>query len=179
MSNVLLRERLVKAREFIGCNRKEFAELLGMPYRTITNYENGAREPGSNYLVRVADECGCTTDWLLGLTDSARENSPYSDITPKLDDVFFERIRSCYDALDEKGRERLAEYADDLLRSGKYGRPRISVSASAFAPDPKSGASELGTEAFVKKAANLAREQVEVEKRRASQASSAKESGVG
>lgn len=78
MDNELMRKRLVEAREFIGCNRKAFAELLGMPYRTVTNYENGSREPGSDYLIRVADECGCTVDWLLGVSDSPRQSAEES-----------------------------------------------------------------------------------------------------
>ena len=80
MDYALMRERLVKAREFIGQNRKEFAETLNMSYRTITNYENGSREPGSDYIAKVADVCGCTTDWLLGLSDDARCHSPYSSL---------------------------------------------------------------------------------------------------
>jgi transcriptional regulator with XRE-family HTH domain len=72
----LMRQRLVQAREFCGYNRKQFASVIGLPYRTITNYENGAREPGSEYITKVADICGCTTDWLLGLTESARVAVP-------------------------------------------------------------------------------------------------------
>ena len=70
----LMRQRLVQAREHIGYNRKQFAEAMKIPYRTITNYENGAREPGSDYLTKVADFCGCTTDWLLGLTDTMNQH---------------------------------------------------------------------------------------------------------
>ncbi|MCI8538280.1 MAG: helix-turn-helix transcriptional regulator [Oscillospiraceae bacterium] len=65
----LMRKRLVEAREHIGYNRKEFAEKVNIPYRTITNYENGSREAGSDYLTTVATICGVTTDWLLGVSD--------------------------------------------------------------------------------------------------------------
>ena len=78
MGMATIPERLVKAREFIGHNRKSFAEKLNIPYRTITNYENGSREPGSDYILKVANICGCTTDWLLGLSDNPRNNSPYT-----------------------------------------------------------------------------------------------------
>ena len=120
MDKDLLRERLVEAREAKGHNRKEFAELLGIPYRTITNYENGSREPGSDYLVRVADICGCTVDWLLGLTSDARETSSYSDLSLNASDPLFAQILNCYKSLNDEGRERLAEYAEVLVHSGMY-----------------------------------------------------------
>lgn len=120
MDKGLMRHRLVETREFNGYNRKEFAELLGIPYRTITNYENGSREPGSDYLARVADVCGCTVDWLLGLTDDARETSPYSDLGLFASDPLVAKILNCYNSLNDEGRERLAEYADDLVKTGKY-----------------------------------------------------------
>ncbi len=120
MDYALMRERMIKAREFIGQNRKEFAETLGMSYRTITNYENGSREPGSDYLAKVADVCGCTTDWLLGLSDDAHSGSPYSSLLPQGQDSQFETLRRNYDALNEEGREKLVGYSDDLVQSGKY-----------------------------------------------------------
>ena len=38
MGMAVISERLIKAREFIGYNRKSFAEMLNIPYITITNY---------------------------------------------------------------------------------------------------------------------------------------------
>lgn len=81
----LMRKRLIEARESIDCNRKEFAEKVGIPYRTITNYENGAREAGSDYLTTVATVCGVTTDWLLGVSDIKKSPS-MAEATPGEDD---------------------------------------------------------------------------------------------
>jgi transcriptional regulator with XRE-family HTH domain len=75
----LMRQRLLSARAFLGMNRKEFAAALGVPYRTVTNYENGSREPGSEYILKVADYCCVTTDWLLGFSDNARAAAPGSE----------------------------------------------------------------------------------------------------
>lgn len=76
MNHNLMRARLIEARELIGCNRKEFAERLNTSYRTITNYENGAREPKSDYLVKVAIICNVTTDWILGVSDEKKSPAP-------------------------------------------------------------------------------------------------------
>ncbi|MEZ3502942.1 MAG: helix-turn-helix domain-containing protein [Lachnospiraceae bacterium] len=120
MGMATIPERLVKAREFIGHNRKSFAEKLNIPYRTITNYENGSREPGSDYILKVANICGCTTDWLLGLSDNPRNNSPYSDLVVQEGDSLFEALRVNYGKLNEEGREKLVDYSDDLVQSSKY-----------------------------------------------------------
>ena len=57
-----LPERLVKIRKEKGYTRKELSDLLGIPYRTLTNYENGEREPGHSFIVRIAKEFNVTTD---------------------------------------------------------------------------------------------------------------------
>lgn len=105
-----LRERLIKARQFIGCNRKQFAEELGIPYRTVTNYENGSREPGSEYISKVADACGCTTDWLLGLSDSPRETAAQS----AKHDIRMQTLLNACAGLNDSAIEKLVAYAEEL-----------------------------------------------------------------
>ena len=72
-------ERLVEVRERNGYTRKRLAEELGKPYATITKYENGEREPGSGYLISIAEKFNVTTDYLLGIEDdqsAETEKSP-------------------------------------------------------------------------------------------------------
>ena len=130
MGMAIIPERLVKAREFLGYNRKSFAEELNIPYRTITNYENGSREPGSDYILKVADICGCTTDWLLGLSDDPRNDSPYSALLQQEDDSLFRTLRINYEALNQEGRKKLVDYSDDLLQSGKYGKKSVGLNTT-------------------------------------------------
>lgn len=118
----LMRRRLIEARELIGYNRKEFAQMLNIPYRTITNYENGAREAGSDYLAKVATVCGITTDWLLGVSDD-KKSPDTSKATPREEpetDPLRSTLLHNYDQLNREGRERLVETSDDMVRSGKY-----------------------------------------------------------
>ncbi len=70
-----LPERLVEIREKNGYTRKRLAEELGRPYRTLTNYEMGEREPGHTYIIEIAKKFGVTTDYLLGLSDDPHETS--------------------------------------------------------------------------------------------------------
>ena len=71
-------ERLVEIREKHGYTRKRLADELGRPYRTVTNYETGEREPGHSYIVEIAKKFGVTTDYILGAS-----NSPIAPDTKK------------------------------------------------------------------------------------------------
>lgn len=62
-------ERLKKIREKMDMNMREFSNFLGVKYTTYVGYENGSREPGSDFLAQVANCCNTTTDYILGLTD--------------------------------------------------------------------------------------------------------------
>lgn len=53
-------------------NKKEFSAFLNTKYTTYVGYENGTREPGSDFLSMVANKCNTTTDYLLGITDNPR-----------------------------------------------------------------------------------------------------------
>lgn len=106
----LMRKRLIQAREFIGYNRKQFAAEMGIPYRTVTNYENGEREPGGDYISKVADFCGCTTDWILGISDDPKGGTPFA---PRLG-TKTERLIAACEKLNDSALERVILYAEDL-----------------------------------------------------------------
>lgn len=108
----LMRQRLIEARTAAGYNRKQFSEALGIPYRTITNYENGAREAGSEYISRVADFCGCTTDWLLGLSASPNEKRGDSGDGDQVSQV--DLLMKACETLNASAIGRLIAYAEDL-----------------------------------------------------------------
>lgn len=54
----------------------EFAEFLGISRPTVGFYENGERIPDAFVLKQIAERCGVTTDYLVGLSDNKlKENS--------------------------------------------------------------------------------------------------------
>lgn len=112
----LMRRRLVEARELIGCNRKEFAEKLNIPYRTITNYENGAREAGSDYLAKVAMVCGVTTDWILGVSDDKKAPGTAKAVPGDTEENEF---MSLVGALSPEQKDFLLAVLRTLLEQGK------------------------------------------------------------
>jgi len=107
-------ERLVAIREKNGYTRRRLAAELNRPYPTITKYETGEREPGHVYIIEIAQKFHVSTDYLLGLTD---DDSPkyFTPIDPQQT-----RLIECYEQLNDEGKEKLVDYADDLVRSGKY-----------------------------------------------------------
>lgn len=62
-------ERIKGLRKEQGYTRVELAEKLAMPQTTLRNYENDDREPGHDFLIKIAKEFNVTTDYLLGLTE--------------------------------------------------------------------------------------------------------------
>ena len=70
--------------------------------------------PKADNLAKIADYLHCSVDYLLGRTDdpSAASGDPLPDPAARL-------IRS-FDALNPEGQERLQDYADDLVASGRY-----------------------------------------------------------
>lgn len=79
----LLSKRLIEVRKQNGYTRKQLAEELGRPYRTITNYETGEHEPGHKYLIEIAKKFGVTVDYLVGRSDNphsiVKSDSSFSD----------------------------------------------------------------------------------------------------
>lgn len=63
-------DRIKNLRTEAGFTRVELAEKLNMPQTTLRNYENNAREPGHDFLVKIAKEFNVTTDYLLGLSEN-------------------------------------------------------------------------------------------------------------
>lgn len=61
--------RLSELRIARGMTQKQLAEHLGVTIRTITNYENGSREPNIGILIELADIFSIPIDYLVGRTD--------------------------------------------------------------------------------------------------------------
>lgn len=68
-----MRLYIKEARQKVGLNQKQLAEALGVAANTLNGYESGAHDPKSDLLCRIADICGVTVDYLLGLE---KENRP-------------------------------------------------------------------------------------------------------
>ena len=65
--------RIKDAREKAGYSQKELAKIIGVAPNTFHGYESGKHDPKSDLLIKIAQACNVTTDFLLGY------NSPTLD----------------------------------------------------------------------------------------------------
>lgn len=58
--------RIAEMRKIRGLSQAKLAKLLGVAQNTVSNWENGSREPDNETLKKLAFHLGCTVDYLLG-----------------------------------------------------------------------------------------------------------------
>lgn len=68
--------RIKEARQLAKLTQKELAARIGVSAGTLSDYENGNHDPKSDYLSKIADECGVTVDFLLGRDNIKTPPSP-------------------------------------------------------------------------------------------------------
>ncbi len=83
-------ERLRELRKRDGSTQKEFGEKVGCTMASISAYENGSKVPPTPTLIKIAETCDCSIDWLFGLRDDSTAGNgetaakTYSDYIKKI-----------------------------------------------------------------------------------------------
>lgn len=108
-----MQTQLKQVREAAGKTQQEVADDLKIKVGTYRNWEQGLRELDGKKLIMLAAYFGVTTDTILG-TEYAEEIEE-----APLDSQGAELIR-LYMLLNDAGRAKLVDYADDLVQSSKY-----------------------------------------------------------
>ena len=85
-------------------SQRAAAAELGISQALLSHYENGAREPGLQFVCRACDYYGVTADYLLCRSDS--QDAPASTLKAAL--TFLEQIR----AVTDRAELALTELAD-------------------------------------------------------------------
>lgn len=111
-----LGSRIIELRKRDGISREELAKEFDIPYTTLRNYENGLREPGHVFLIKVALKFHVTTDYLLGIEEQ-QKNAPAEDDKSDFDK---QRLIHNYDKLNQRGKKKLVEESDDIASMPKY-----------------------------------------------------------
>lgn len=137
-----LGERIIELRKQNGITREDLAKEFEMPYTTLRNYENGLREPGHLFLIKVARKFGVTTDYLLGISSEPTKKAPTEQLGES--DFRKRRLLHNYDSLNQTGKDKLVDISDDLGSHPKYtcNKPNI-VYVPAVARDGRISESEL------------------------------------
>lgn len=96
--------RLRQARERVGLSQEEVAEKLGVDRVTVTQWESGRRRPSHDHLIRLAELYRTTTDALLGVSSTSRDDVGVRDATNEL--TLEERLMRVLEDLAASLRER-------------------------------------------------------------------------
>jgi len=68
-------EILGELRRETGLSQRQSAATLGVSQAVLSHYENGAREPKLDFVVKACDYYQVTSDYLLGRTKERRDCS--------------------------------------------------------------------------------------------------------
>nr|DAJ84943.1 MAG TPA: helix-turn-helix domain protein [Caudoviricetes sp.] len=125
-------ERLKNERERQGYNQKQFAALLGVTPTRLNYWEKDKREPDVFNIRNILQVLGIDSDYLLGI-ERENKNSPVpaKAETGELNTQEQTLIHN-YRALNDEGQEKLFDYSEDLVSSGRYtknNQPEISQEA--------------------------------------------------
>ena len=85
-----------------GLSQRRVAADLGISQALLSHYENGAREPKLDFVIKVCGYYGVTADYLLGRSSDRGEKTPI--LIETLGDVIteLEGLKSTSDALLDK-----------------------------------------------------------------------------
>ena len=101
-----------------GMSQDELADKLGYKsFTTIQKWESGVSEPSVSTLKVIANIFGVSMDQMINQNLSAPSSSPADPLQLTEQE---ERLLGICRSLNDEGCERLVEYGDDLVASGKY-----------------------------------------------------------
>lgn len=112
-------ERLKQARILAHKTQKEVADVLGMTYQAISNYERGKTKVENDILIKLCQIYGVSISEIL----PGQQINIQKPIAPSSEsDKRLQQIIHYYNGMDETGKENLAEQAEYLF--GKHPRAK-------------------------------------------------------
>lgn len=110
--------RIREAREKIGLKQKEVAEILNVTPATYSRYESGIIRPDPTMLLKISEILNTSVDYLLGRDGSGLSGEKSNKLIENIDLSNFEiDIIKKIKLLNNKGRDKLYMYLDDLLEN--------------------------------------------------------------
>jgi transcriptional regulator with XRE-family HTH domain len=100
--------RIKERREQLGITQIELADRLGVTKGAVGNYETDANSPKASIMYKIFEILQCDANYL------------YQDEIVTQESTKDAQLLSLFHDLNEEGQEKLIDYADDIVRSGKY-----------------------------------------------------------
>lgn len=66
----MIGDRIKQIRKEHNLTQNQFASLFGLYDSTISQYENGKREPEYDTIIKIANQFNVSIDWLLGRVEN-------------------------------------------------------------------------------------------------------------
>lgn len=104
--------RLRERREALGLKQSELGKLLGVTGSAVGNYENGVSSPKADVLYKAFDVLQCDANYLF--QDDMAEVAYTDEETGEF------KLLEMFRKLNAEGKDKLMDYADDLLQTGRY-----------------------------------------------------------
>ncbi len=119
--------KLREARIAAGLTQKQVAEAMGITSSTYCGYETGKRTPDVTKIKQLSKVLGIAADDLLDTGVTPRSAVNYGGLTYEEMCQLHEyntrgRFEAAYSKLDIIGRQKVADFAEKLLRDPKYQR---------------------------------------------------------
>ena len=119
-------DRLNILRKQQNLTQSELAKKINVAPSTVGMWERSHREPDIDMLIKLANYFNIDINFLLGISNDRtppgkKENN--RNATSSKENVYSKDEQSLvesYRALNEEGQEKIIDYVDDLMTSGKY-----------------------------------------------------------
>lgn len=98
-----------------GMTQLELAARMEVSTATVSNWCNGVKLPRMDKIDRICSILNINRSDLIEDKPQQDTSSAFSQLTPSV-----QKIIDIMQELNEEGQDRLLEYGDDLLASGKY-----------------------------------------------------------
>ena len=105
--------RIKESREAKGLLQSQLAQMIGVKSAgVISNWEQDVCKPDANKMVRLCEALGISLSYLLDYYGEEKAPLYLSEAE--------EQLIALHRELNQEGQEKLLDYADDLVASGKY-----------------------------------------------------------
>lgn len=119
-----MKERIRAIRKEKKLTQVEFGEKIGVKGNTITNYENGLRNPTDAVILSICREFNVNEEWLRYGTGEMyrKKDTAFSELIAEIDysdDKFLKNIITAYMELDEDSKQALRKIAKSMAEKYK------------------------------------------------------------
>lgn len=114
-------KRIKEARERSGLTQKELGELLGITPSAVTNYENETSHPKEPIMYKLFSALHVDANFLFQdeMNETKSSPAPANAGTGELTEIEMQLLNNLRQ-LNDEGKERLLNYSEDLILSGRY-----------------------------------------------------------